>query len=103
MLFADFRYDLTETIVRLLEEADLHQINQLFERLQGEAAKKIEQISVPIKSVRYIRYAEMRYRRQEHTIKIRLPETVFDKKGLARIFEDTYKHRFGSSALVAAS
>lgn len=98
MLFADFRYDLTETIVRLLEEADLHQINQLFERLQGEAAKKIEQISVPIKSVRYIRYAEMRYRRQEHTIKIRLPETVFDKKGLARIFEDTYKHRFGHAS-----
>ena len=98
MLFADFRYDLTETIVKLLEEADLQQIDQLFERLQVDAAKKIEQISVPIKSIRYIRYAEMRYRRQEHTIKIRLPDTAFDRKELARIFEETYKHRFGHAS-----
>ena len=40
----------------------------------------------------------MRYRRQEHTIKIRLPEKAFDNKELGQLFEDTYKHRFGHAS-----
>jgi N-methylhydantoinase A len=98
MLFADFRYDLTETVVSLLDAADLKEIDQRFGKLEIEAAKKFEQMSVPIKSIRYIRYAEMRYRRQEHTIKIRLPEKAFDRKELGQLFEDTYKHRFGHAS-----
>jgi N-methylhydantoinase A len=98
MLFADFRYDLTETVVSLLDAADLKEIDQRFGAMETAGKKQIEQMSVPIKSIRFIRYAEMRYRRQEHTIKIRLPEKAFDKKELGQLFEDTYKHRFGHAS-----
>ena len=98
MLFADFRYDLTETVVSLLEAADLKEIDDRFRTLEAEGAKQIKQMEIPIQSIRYIRYAEMRYRRQEHTIKIRLPEKAFDKKELGQLFEETYKHRFGHAS-----
>jgi len=98
MLFADFRYDLTETVVSPLDVADLDAIDRQFGDLEIAAAKKLKEMSVPIKSIRYIRYAEMRYRRQEHTIKIRLPEKILDRKELGQLFEDTYKHRFGHAS-----
>jgi N-methylhydantoinase A len=98
MLFADFRYDLTETVVSLLDAADLKEIDGRFRQLEAAGEKQIKQMEIPIQSIRYIRYAEMRYRRQEHTIKIRLPEKAFDRKELAHLFEDTYKHRFGHAS-----
>ena len=98
MLFADFRYDLTETIVTLLDGADLKKIDELFDRLKLDAEKKFKNISTPILSTRFIKYAEMRYRRQEHTIKIRLPDKINNTEELSKLFESTYKQRFGHAS-----
>ena len=98
MLYADFRYDFTETIAGLLANTDLGDIDLRFLRLEKEASHKLKQASVPIKTTRFVRYAEMRYRRQEHTIKIRLPDQPYDHIALARLFEETYKHRFGHAS-----
>jgi N-methylhydantoinase A len=89
---------LTETVVSLLDAADLKEIDARFRTMETEGKKQIERMEIPIKSIRFIRYAEMRYRRQEHTIKIRLPEKAYDKKELGQLFEDTYKHRFGHAS-----
>jgi N-methylhydantoinase A len=95
MLFADFRYDLTETVARALEAVDVDAMNEQFVALEGEGARSLAGIGVPIESLRYIRYAEMRYQRQEYTIKVRLPAHCKDRDELRRLFEESYHRRYG--------
>lgn len=95
MLFADFRYDLTATIAQTLEAVDTAEMDQQFMVLESEGAKRLGGIGVPIESLRYIRYAEMRFQRQEYTIKVRLPSHCKDRDELRRLFEETYHRRYG--------
>ena len=98
MLFADFRYDLTVTVARTLDTVDVDEMNQQFVTLEGEGARSLARIGVPIESLRYIRYAEMRYQRQEYTIKVRLPSHCKDRHELRRLFEENYHRRYGHAA-----
>jgi N-methylhydantoinase A len=95
MLFADFRYDLTETVARTLETVDVDEMNERFVVLESEGARSLAGIGVPIESLRYLRYAEMRYQRQEYTIKVRLPSHCKDRDELRRLFEENYRRRYG--------
>ena len=99
MLFADFRHDLTATLVSPLNELDLDVLEREYATLEGEGRARIEGISTPVVSVRQARYAEMRYRRQEYTVKVRLPER-FDgdvRDAIADLFEEAYRRRYGHS------
>jgi N-methylhydantoinase A len=98
MLFADFRYDLTETVAQTLDSVDVDEMNQQFVALEGEGARSLAGIGVPIESLRYIRYAEMRYQRQEYTIKVRLPAHCKDRDELRGLFEESYHRRYGHAA-----
>ncbi len=98
MLFADFRYDLTETVARTLESVDVDEMNERFVVLESEGARNLAGIGVPIESLRYIRYAEMRYQRQEYTIKVRLPAHCKDRDELRQLFEESYRRRYGHAA-----
>ena len=100
MLFADFRYDLTSTIVGLLDTIDLDTMDARFLAMEEEGAAQLRQLGLPLKSIGFTRYAEMRYRRQEYTIKVRLPDDgkAHDRAALAQMFEDAYQRRYGHSA-----
>jgi N-methylhydantoinase A len=98
MLFADFRYDLSETVARTLEAVDVNEMNERFVVLEGEGSRSLAGIGVPIEALRYIRYAEMRYQRQEYTIKVRLPSHCKDRDELRRLFEENYHRRYGHAA-----
>lgn len=98
MLFADFRYDLTETVARTLESVDVDEMNERFVALETEGARSLAGIGVPIESLRYIRYAEMRYQRQEYTIKVRLPAHCKGRDELRHLFEESYQRRYGHAA-----
>jgi N-methylhydantoinase A len=95
MLFADFRYDLTDTLALALEEVDLAELERRFAQLERAGARQIEDAGIGFESLRYTRYAEMRYQRQEHTVKVRLPSGPCDKSELRRLFEETYGRRYG--------
>jgi N-methylhydantoinase A len=95
MLFADFRYDLTETVARPLETLDMTEVGQQFAALEAEGARRLSTIGVPIESLRYIRYAEMRFQRQEYTIKVRLPAHCERQGELRHLFEESYRRRYG--------
>jgi N-methylhydantoinase A len=97
MLFADFRYDLTSTIIGLLETIELDGMDKRFAEMEAEGADRLNQLGLPIESINYTRYAEMRYRRQEYTIKVRLPHDnkALDKAMLRRMFEEAYQRRYG--------
>ncbi|MBI4190173.1 MAG: hydantoinase/oxoprolinase family protein [Betaproteobacteria bacterium] len=98
MLFADFRYDVTGTIACSLDEMDLARAQKLFTELEEEGSRQLAGIGIPFESLRYTRYAEMRYERQEYTIKVRLPAQCDDRKEWRRLFEESYRRRFGHSS-----
>ena len=45
--------------------------------------------------MRYVRYAEMRYHRQEYTIKVKLPDTCGSVNAMRQAFEEAYRRRYG--------
>ncbi len=99
MLFADFRYDHASTIVGVLDTIDLNVVARRLDDLVAEGERKIGALALPIESIRHTRYAEMRYRRQEYTIKVPLPATAaLDRTELGRLFEAAYQRRYGHSA-----
>jgi N-methylhydantoinase A len=100
MLFADFRFDLTDTVAAQLQTLDLDDMDRRFVRMESEGRQQIERLGLSVKTIRFFRYAEMRYRRQEYTIKVRLPEgeAIGDRAELRRLFEDSYRKRYGHSS-----
>ena len=98
MLFADFRYDLTETVVRPLDTVDMAEMAQQFAVLESEGARRLSTIGVPVEGVRYTRYAEMRYQRQEYTIKVRLPGHCESPAEMRQLFEEHYSRRYGHAS-----
>jgi N-methylhydantoinase A len=98
MLFADFRYDLVETVARPLEMLDMAETRRQFETLEAEGARRLSTIGVPVQELRYIRYAEMRYQRQEYTIKVRLPPDCHSQDEMRHLFEDSYSRRYGHAS-----
>jgi N-methylhydantoinase A len=97
MLFADFRYDLTSMTIGQLETIDLDDVEARFAEMEKEGGSRVDKLGLPIESIGFTRYAEMRYRRQEYTIKVRLPDDgkVPGKAALRQLFEDAYQRRYG--------
>ena len=98
MLFADFRYDLTETVARPLETVDVAEMAQQFSALEAEGARSLSTIGIPIEGLRYIHYAEMRYQQQEYTIKVRLPAHCESQAMMRQLFEEHYGRRYGHAS-----
>ncbi len=98
MLFADFRYDMVEAVVCPLEKFDLVEMETKLAELESKGAEKIEQLDTRIDSVHFARYVEMRYERQEYTIKVRLHGKVETRAELRALFEETYERRYGHAS-----
>jgi N-methylhydantoinase A len=61
--------------------------------IEGNAA--LDRLGLDVQHMRASRYAEMRYERQEYTIKVRLPDHALSLDELRRLFEETYGRRYG--------
>lgn len=97
MLFADYRVDLTETIALPLETFDLSEMDRRFGELATSGEDQLEAVG-PVRDVRHARYAEMRYRGQEYTLKVRLPPGAIDRAELEDIFHAGYRRRYGNAS-----
>ena len=95
MLYADFRYDVVDTVAALLERLDMAEVEQRFLTLEREGAAALDRLGLQVRDLRTVRYAEMRYQRQEYTIKVRLPAHPTDHAELRAIFEEQYARRYG--------
>jgi N-methylhydantoinase A len=98
MLYADFRYDLLETLACPLASLDVADMHARFAALEAEGGRRIAALGTQIESLRYVRYAEMRYERQEYTLKVRLPADCNDRETLRRVFEEAYQRRYGHAS-----
>jgi N-methylhydantoinase A len=100
MLYADLKYDVVQTMAIGLEQLDLADAEKQFAALEARGRTSLEEIKIDLASVVVTRFADMRYRGQEHTLKIRLPEKMLaaDPSNLRNAFEAEYTKRYGHSS-----
>jgi len=98
MLLMDLRRDSSEMILRPLSPETLVVAENVFQRLQTEAEQMIRQEeSAGIERVLFQRFAEMRYRGQQTTIKVTLGAGL-ELGDVRRRFEAAYELRYGHAA-----
>jgi N-methylhydantoinase A len=96
MLFADARYDASQTWTCDLPEEG-HEVPGLAEVLHALEAGLAQSVTENVgagQALRFENYAEMRYRGQDQTVKVRLSEDL-SLAALKRGFDDTYAQRYG--------
>jgi N-methylhydantoinase A len=98
MLFADFRYDMVEAVVCPLNQLNLEEMERKLLELETKGAGKIDELETQIDAIHFARYVEMRYERQEYTIKVRLPNKIKTHAELRALFEETYERRYGHAS-----
>ena len=97
MLFADLKYDLVQTMAVGLEQLDIGEAEKQFLDLEERGRASLKEIKVNLTAVSAVRFGDMRYRGQEHTLKIRLPDkmSLVSQSYLRAAFEDEYAKRYG--------
>jgi len=84
MLVRDIRYEKLKTVPTQLNEATSEKVEQEFEELEKEILEQFDSESSKKPSI--IRYGDLRYKGQEHTIKVKLPGHM-GKNNLKEIVE----------------
>lgn len=71
-----------------------------FASLEARGRTSLEEIKIDLASVVVSRFADMRYRGQEHTLKIRLPAKMLSTSPseMRNAFEAEYTKRYGHSS-----
>ena len=100
MLCADLKYDVVQTMAIGLEQLDLADAEKQFVSLEDRGRASLKEIKVHLATVSVSRFADMRYRGQEHTLKIRLPEkmSLTCQNNMRNAFEAEYTKRYGHSS-----
>jgi N-methylhydantoinase A len=96
MLLADARYDASQTWRCELPEdgAVVEGLDAALKALQDQLAKSVNESLGPQERLKFEDYAEMRYRGQDQTVKVRLFED-HSPSALRRAFDQTYMTRYG--------
>jgi N-methylhydantoinase A len=74
---------------------DLNDLDRRFAALEETGRQQLQKLGMKIAALRCHRYAEMRYQRQEYTVKVRLPDKIAGHDELHDLFEDAYRSRYG--------
>lgn len=100
MLYADLKYDVVQTMAVGLEQLDPAEAEKQFLDLEERGRASLNEIKVNLTAVSIARFADMRYRGQEHTLKIRLPDkmSLVDRADTRVVFESEYTKRYGHSS-----
>ncbi len=93
-LVADLRADFIRTWARELDEAETSELSAALEALEARARAWIEGERVPVRTVRYDRTAEMRYKGQSFEISVPLPDAHALGEILQR-FHERYQAIYG--------
>jgi N-methylhydantoinase A len=71
-----------------LANADISEINKLYSNLEDSGYKSLGQDGFAPKDCKFVRWAELRYEGQEHTVKIEIPGGNLTQTDIAKIAED---------------
>ncbi|MCL4559525.1 MAG: hydantoinase/oxoprolinase family protein [Chloroflexi bacterium] len=91
MLMTDLRRDFIQTWVARIDQVDPAQINDIYLEMEKQALQALEAESIGRKNIDVIRFADMRYKGQEHTVKVPLPGGEFSTDNLPEITESFHR------------
>ena len=100
MLYADLKYDVVQTMAIGLEQLDMADAEKQLRMLEERGRASLKEIKVDLRTTAAGRFADMRYRGQEHTLKIRLPDAMSatTQTDMRAAFESEYTKRYGHSS-----
>ena len=96
MLMSDLEYDLGQTVLTMLDDAALAQIEGVFAQLETEADQVLAAQSVPTGNRVLLRRLDLRYNGQEHTLSVELRATD-DTDSVIDRFHRRHVERYGHS------
>ena len=94
MLMSDLEYDVGQTVLTMLDDAALAQMEGVFAQLESEADHVLATQSVPAERRVLLRRLDLRYNGQEHTLSVDLEETD-DQHSVAAKFHNKHHERYG--------
>ncbi|GGF30650.1 hydantoinase/oxoprolinase family protein [Subtercola lobariae] len=100
MLMADVRHDLVLTEITSLNRTTSEALDSRFVSLEADGRGKLASSGVDDEQMSFIRYADMRYVGQEHSLTVEVPD-LFGAYGigdLKSVFDLAHLDRFGHSA-----
>jgi len=94
MLVADLRYDYVRTYIKPVSELNIAEIENIYIEMYEEGKKKLEEIGVH--NIASLKYMDLRYQGQEHTLTIPLPST-YDINLIRDLFHEHHERVYGYS------
>ena len=89
MLLSSLRRDYAQTLITRYSEADFDELERACQQMIEEGGHALSQMPVTLTGTGVIRFADMRYRGQEHTVTVTLPRDLS-----AADAPDALKHAF---------
>lgn len=92
MLTADIRYDYVQTYVKPLSMLTVEEAEKVYAKLAEDGVRRLERIN--IKEYVLVKYMDLRYQGQEHTLTIMLPSN-YDLPSVKELFHKTHEKTYG--------
>ncbi|MFD1385973.1 hydantoinase/oxoprolinase family protein [Oceanobacillus oncorhynchi subsp. oncorhynchi] len=80
MLQTDLRRDFIQTYLESMKTINLNQMNQKWQYIEEQATKEFIEEGMDVQNILFIRYLDMRYKGQEHSVKIMVPNGKWTKE-----------------------
>ena len=93
MLSADLVHDASRTVMQVLDDLDLDDLEGQLSELEAEARKSLERQGVADADMRFERRLDVRYLGQEHTLGI--PVGELQREGIVADFHAAHRARYG--------
>ena len=101
MLMADLRRDYVQTLFERMDDLEMYQLEDQFQKLEAEGRQALEASGISADRIVFERAADMRYVGQEHAVAVRVPAALGDELARAeikRLFDDAHELRYSHSA-----
>jgi len=97
MLHTDLVDDFSRTIMRLLDDIELSQLEEMFTDLETQAAASLTGQGMSPEGLVMVRQLELRYLGQEHTLAMEVGNGLSSREEIVRAFGEMHHARYGHS------
>lgn len=97
MLMTDLRHDYIQTYIRRVNDLDQAEFTKQWSILEEEAFRQYANEGIDSDKVVFVRYADMRYVGQEHSVKVPVPSGVIDEAAISEVvrrFHDLHEQHY---------
>jgi N-methylhydantoinase A len=95
-VYADLRYDLSQTLEKRLDRLEAGELAAIFARQRQQGHQQLDESQVPIDKHAITHAADMAYAGQIHSLRVTV-EADWDAARLHQAFVDAYRAKFGNT------